>query len=1668
MDEYVRYVLLCDGIDAEQLLNEIVALEKTAYDALAKTPEEKALAAKSRQVWLTSKLVEFGLTPPEWLEYKSAKENNTDLASFESFYREAEARDTAMAQNILSSLNLQPRSDSYPTPIALLVTGGFHAEGMAEQLTEQGATVISYIPKIEKVDTAQGSAYLSVFTQEKTPLEKLFQGEKLFLAQDPWTMSAQRQAAAGIIGVEEILTPGPRPREMEERESAQLGSGEVFEGVDTALNTADVSWNGDPVAQVTLNSGVMSMGDQSSLSIGSRIFRKIVELGDPLRAFKQFSEFNLSLEGFSRLFAEYVVNHFGNEVIDNRLDIPFAKKNGEEGVDKIDLFHRLEPHLSKKGLDYLRQLLDARSRGDKSHLLFLQADYPTKALPRLDLFNPLDEAMWIQWTQSGDWIAAIRLSEGCSRGCEHCYFNPSKHVVVLPYFRLLQILNRMKTSNKAEDQFAAVITLHEDNEIFDYYDPVFEADVADVVLALRREFPNQSIGITTRGWYQGDRVAPQAAKKLANLRRQDPSAINLIYSLDLFDRMGNVTRMFARILVNLDLLAGGNGSMESAPIFLQPTHDQGSELGVRRLISWTRFLATANLDLIAPKMETSPISIFKGRGKKLQSSSGHPVDSCIWGLHIFPSGRAARKTKSKENYEYPVQPRLLKLIPIPQWSESVSLWTGGLDVTDLIPKKITSREDPLKDIFPRRSGPSMESGKKGTGWIGVGVAWGWGVALGTWKKMNGRLEQRKSILSFARDYVSHEAGRRAAWVEDLVNAMVGFFVGLVAGQKGDVLAWLSLGTLSPPLSILFPVVLMIGVWFVLFVVSHRVASKKLEIITGGKPSVLKSIHLFGFYLASLVASALLGAAMTDLWTPVIVVTLSVFQLGVFPAVRTRHNTVNMSPVKAGINLKDRRRLLVSLLLAFVPLGPLWASGLGVLPEQRYLPIYIRHAIPADILPFEEVIKKAILNNAEEGRTIVFALENGGFGSQEIVQAARETTLDINKWKNIFEETQLRIKNGGVSEEVAKYFSSRNTFQGAIWRLIYWAKNQKIKTKIIFEEPEFDLFEMEVHGVKLLIEANDAFLSGDFSRTVHLLEQNFRYSLEAIKCRDEKYHKKLDHSLNDPSNFVIDLRGAAHRPRFDIPFEIREIGLQVNNPFGTSHLLVLEREGLSVEKTERERQLISTVVAGTILTYLHSSLGALPKAEQELEMIKEILDNLSLDDYKAISSKAGSMVKGNAKNVRVGIGITAVVDWLKRNNKIPPRYLPYFQNIKISENARNQCRATSLWGLKFAEWLGSTTGGVAGRERFGAGYRRFAAFIEWGVSAKAAFWGVMGTMAFAGSPVGWAVAPAMGMVYGILFFGSHFIPKSMAPVTKVKVGVFEALALGMFYGVLIGVTPFLLGVVPFMGVPEFGVQMAGVLWGLTGFLHSSFDREKPREAGERAAWNLVGQLASIHGVFETVMPGIQSDHTDQIVGKGGLSADSLSTILARFKNDVEFREGFVGAIQKAMEKGGLSSAQMNLLSVLVKGATGQPIAFLHVLGKTPLVELAKLETLSGQVNSPEKGGFTMALVVPFGQTEGVNFRVASLKAKGVQIFEVNLGAAGWNVETLSTLEGQMSSWLGRANGIVATVGSEVGIKPTDVEALDSESRLRAALKTAVTLGESIQNFLRYLQVLASNA
>lgn len=196
MKQYIRYVLLADGINAETLLSDLMSLERQAYAFLAKTPEAMDLVKKSRANYLAEKLADFSLTPEEWKEYKTVSDGEKDLTSFESFYQEADSRDHAMAENVLKAIKGTKGSG-----VSIIVTGGFHSPGLTAHLTQAGATVISIVPKIDKLETTQGATYLSVFTQEKTPLDKLFAGEKLFLAQDPISRPTRQIVAPLLVAL---------------------------------------------------------------------------------------------------------------------------------------------------------------------------------------------------------------------------------------------------------------------------------------------------------------------------------------------------------------------------------------------------------------------------------------------------------------------------------------------------------------------------------------------------------------------------------------------------------------------------------------------------------------------------------------------------------------------------------------------------------------------------------------------------------------------------------------------------------------------------------------------------------------------------------------------------------------------------------------------------------------------------------------------------------------------------------------------------------------------------------------------------------------------------------------------------------------------------------------------------------------------------------------------------------------------------------------------------------------------------------------------------------------------------------------------------------------------------------------------------------------------------
>jgi len=188
MNAYLKYVISAERIDSESLLREKSALEEDTYRSLAKSPQEKNLVAESLFLRLIGKLADFSLTKEEWDDYKKGRSRISrlklpeprELQPFESFYEEAENRDRSMASRFL-----QEAGPSRIRRLLVVVTGGFHASGVDEKLTAAGYKVVRFTPRITRVDTENGPSYLNFFTQEKAPLDKLFEGEKLFLSPPP-------------------------------------------------------------------------------------------------------------------------------------------------------------------------------------------------------------------------------------------------------------------------------------------------------------------------------------------------------------------------------------------------------------------------------------------------------------------------------------------------------------------------------------------------------------------------------------------------------------------------------------------------------------------------------------------------------------------------------------------------------------------------------------------------------------------------------------------------------------------------------------------------------------------------------------------------------------------------------------------------------------------------------------------------------------------------------------------------------------------------------------------------------------------------------------------------------------------------------------------------------------------------------------------------------------------------------------------------------------------------------------------------------------------------------------------------------------------------------------------------------------------------------------------
>lgn len=210
---YIHYVLLSDGVKVDVLMDAVSRMEKRVLSSLAKTPIEKELMSLSNQLYLISRLVNFSLTPDEWEDYKASKSMNrttlfadSDLSSFEQFYISADKRSDRMIKNLIGQSS---ENDTSQTSKAMvLLAGGFHTPQLAQLLKKKDISFAVLQPKITKITDEEGTEYLSIFTKEKTPLDKLFEGEKLFLAPASLALGSDPRGPAKTVTTEAHVVLG--------------------------------------------------------------------------------------------------------------------------------------------------------------------------------------------------------------------------------------------------------------------------------------------------------------------------------------------------------------------------------------------------------------------------------------------------------------------------------------------------------------------------------------------------------------------------------------------------------------------------------------------------------------------------------------------------------------------------------------------------------------------------------------------------------------------------------------------------------------------------------------------------------------------------------------------------------------------------------------------------------------------------------------------------------------------------------------------------------------------------------------------------------------------------------------------------------------------------------------------------------------------------------------------------------------------------------------------------------------------------------------------------------------------------------------------------------------------------------------------------------------------
>lgn len=163
----------------DQLLRRLDGIEKILN--ISATPEEVAHFRSHRSEFSLQAFADFlqrHAAGPEGYADRDFLALEDYLQKAETFYRLADVRSGRFVDNLLRKMD-DARED-----LAVMVNGGFHSEGIAEELKRRNISFITVQPSLTRPDTV--NPYFSLLQGRKLPVEKLLEKNQSVMAVPSW------------------------------------------------------------------------------------------------------------------------------------------------------------------------------------------------------------------------------------------------------------------------------------------------------------------------------------------------------------------------------------------------------------------------------------------------------------------------------------------------------------------------------------------------------------------------------------------------------------------------------------------------------------------------------------------------------------------------------------------------------------------------------------------------------------------------------------------------------------------------------------------------------------------------------------------------------------------------------------------------------------------------------------------------------------------------------------------------------------------------------------------------------------------------------------------------------------------------------------------------------------------------------------------------------------------------------------------------------------------------------------------------------------------------------------------------------------------------------------------------------------------------------------------